>query len=88
MTPVSQDKLDRIIEVLNEKGAIKPCPRCGNEEFTLVDAYINQPVQDDYSGINLGGPTIPCVIVICQKCGFISQHSLGYLGLLEKKIDE
>jgi hypothetical protein len=83
MTPVPQPELDKIIKILKEKGADKPCPRCGKEEFTLVDAFFRQPLQESLKGlVLLGGPTIPCAVVICQHCGFMSQHALGYLGLL------
>jgi predicted nucleic-acid-binding Zn-ribbon protein len=83
MAPVLQPELDRIIKVLEEKGALKPCPRCGNEEFTLLDAFSRQSMQDNLKGpVILGGPTIPCAVVICQNCGFLSYHALGYLGLL------
>jgi predicted nucleic-acid-binding Zn-ribbon protein len=83
MMPVSQSELDRIIEILKNKGAIKPCPRCGNEEFTLLDAFSKQNMQDSPKGpVILGGQTIPCAVVICQNCGFLSYHALGYLGLL------
>jgi predicted RNA-binding Zn-ribbon protein involved in translation (DUF1610 family) len=84
MTPISQEELDKIIKALEERGAVNPCPRCGKEEFTVANAYFNQPLQDSIATINLGGPTIPCAVVICENCGFISQHALGYLGLLEK----
>jgi hypothetical protein len=82
MTPVPQPELDRIIKVLEEKGALKACPRCGKDDFTLVDAFSRQHLQDSLKGHVIGGPTIPCVVVICQNCGFISYHALGYLGLL------
>lgn len=84
MTPVPQPELDRIIKVLEEKGALKPCPRCGNDEFTLLDAFLKQNLQDKLKGpLVLGGPTVPCAVVICQNCGFLSFHALGYLELLE-----
>jgi predicted nucleic-acid-binding Zn-ribbon protein len=86
MTPVSQDKLDEIIEILNKRGAVKPCPRCGHKEFTLANAYFNQILQDNLKKIVIGGPTVPCAVVICQNCGFMSQHSLGYLGLLDEEM--
>jgi predicted nucleic-acid-binding Zn-ribbon protein len=85
MTTVPQPEFKKIIDVLEEKGAIKPCPRCGQEEFTLADAYYKEPLQDSLKGNILGGPTIPCAVVICRNCGYISHHALGYLDLLEKK---
>jgi hypothetical protein len=32
--------------------------------------------------LSLGGLGIPSIAIICNRCGFISQHALGTLGLL------
>ena len=37
---------DRILEELHKRGAVKPCPRCGNSDFTLLDGYFYQPIID------------------------------------------
>ena len=50
---------DEIIQKLIEKGANKPCPRCGNDAFTLIDGYFNQTIQDSVSGFVVGGASIP-----------------------------
>lgn len=86
MAPISQEKLDEIIATLNKRGAVKACPRCGHREFTPANAYFNETLQDNLKIIVHGGPTVPCAVVICQNCGFMSQHSLGYLGLLDEEI--
>lgn len=79
---MNQHERDRIIEVLHEKGVRLPCPRCGTTDFQLADGYFNQPVQTDVSSMQLGGPSIPSVVVVCRNCGYISQHALGALGML------
>ena len=78
----SQEQKDRIIKALTEKGVELPCPRCGNSNFTLVNGYFAQPIQPELGSITLGGPNIPSVVTVCTRCGFISQHALGALGLL------
>ena len=42
-------------------------------------------MQDRLNGIVLGGPSIPSIPIICNRCGFISSHALGILGLLPPK---
>lgn len=80
---MTQEEKDRIIRVLQERGAILPCPRCGNASFALIDGYFNQSIQPQLNGgIVIGGPSIPSVAVICNRCGFISQHAAGALGLI------
>jgi len=82
MTPEEKEK---IVEVLNKKKAISPCPRCENNTFTLMDGYFNQVLQQGVPDIRLSGPAIPSVIVVCNKCGYMSQHALGVLGLIPAK---
>jgi len=75
----------KIIKALEERGARLPCPRCGNNSFTLLDGYFNQTVQTDLKGMVLGGPSVPSVVVACNRCGYLSQHALGALGLLPQE---
>lgn len=84
---MSEVKKKEIIKALDDRGARLPCPRCGNQQFTLIDGYFNQTVQPELKGLVLGGPSIPSVVVACNKCGFLSQHALGALGLLPKEGD-
>lgn len=76
------EEKEKIINALEDRFAKLPCPRCGNQQFSLADGYFSQPLQENLGGIVLGGPAIPSVVVVCNKCGFISQHALGALGLL------
>jgi hypothetical protein len=73
----------RIKERLSEKGAIAPCPRCGQLEFALINNGILKPaIQDTSDNVISSGVTIPSVITICVQCGFLSIHALGTLGFL------
>lgn len=77
---------DRIVRALLSKGANLPCPRCGNLNFAVLDGYFNQPLQMKLDGLYLGGPSIPTVVTACVKCGFLSCHALGALGLLPPEV--
>lgn len=79
---ISQEQQDRIIGALNARGVALPCPRCGNSKFTIVNNYSMLTLQSEFSGLVIGGPTIPVAITACERCGFIAQHALGVLGLL------
>ena len=85
MQDSTQAQKDKFIKVLNDRGANLPCPRCGNTDFTLLDGYFNQIIQEEPKGIVLGGRTIPSIVIACNRCGFLSQHALGILGLLPKE---
>lgn len=82
MKQIPNEEKEVIIKSLEEHGAKYPCPRCGNKSFTLLDGYFNQTVQNELKKMTIGIPSLPSVVVICKQCGFISQHSLGILGLL------
>lgn len=88
MPELSDAQKREIIAALEKKGANLPCPRCGTKQFTLLDGYFNQPIQVNMSGLVLGGPTVPSAVVVCTNCGFIAQHALGAIGLLQKESGE
>lgn len=85
MKELSKEEKEKIIKVLDERGAKLPCPRCGNNSFTLLDGYFNQTIQTELKGMVIGGPSVPSVVVACSRCGYLSQHALGTLGLLPKE---
>lgn len=58
------------------------CPICHNKNFVIADGYFISSIRGDVNGMTLGGPSIPSIGIICDKCGFISHHALGILGLL------
>jgi predicted nucleic-acid-binding Zn-ribbon protein len=82
---MKEDEKQKIIQALEERGAKLPCPRCGNQQFTLVDGYFNQTIQTELKGMVIGGPSVPSIVVVCTRCGYMSQHALGALGLLPKE---
>lgn len=79
-------KRAEIIKALDERGVRLPCPRCGNHSFTIIDGFFNETIQATTNSINIGGRTIPSVITVCNKCGYLSQHAIGVLGLLPKDV--
>lgn len=88
MQIISQAERDNIARVLQEKNALQPCPRCGEKQFTLLDGYFNEPIQSKPNNLNIGGQCIPSVVVICNNCGYMSQHALGMLNIALNVIDK
>ena len=87
---ISNEEKQKIVVELNKRinsGEIK-CPMCGNKHFIIADGYFNSIMQDNLNNIALGGPSIPSIAIVCSKCGFISSHALGVLGLLPKQTEE
>jgi ribosomal protein S27AE len=81
----SEEQQKEVIRSLRAKGVDVACPRCNHSSFTLLDGYFNQPIQKELTGVVLGGPSVPSIIVICTNCGFMAQHALGPLGLMPKE---
>lgn len=76
-----------IIEKIQSIISNLECPICHNKSFIIADGYFNTAIQGDLKGMRLGGPSIPSIGIICDKCGFISHHALGVLGLMPKPAD-
>jgi hypothetical protein len=68
----TDEKKQQIAETLTQKGANRPCERCGSRDFTVLDGYFRQEVQDDLKNVNLGGPSIPTFALACGNCGNLS----------------
>jgi len=79
---MDQQEKEKIIKALQDRFVNHGCPRCGNQSFSLFEGYVNHPLQEKLKNMVLGGPTIPAVVTVCTRCGFLSEHALGALGLL------
>ena len=80
---LTNDRKREIVQALANRVNKMECPICHQGRFTLIDGYITDAVQNDFSYQIIGSKTtLPSVALVCNNCGFISQHSLGILGLL------
>jgi ribosomal protein L37E len=77
---------DKIAKKLNEKGATLPCQRCNNNSFTVLEGFSNIHLQENLSADwVIGGPAVPVVHIVCNKCGAITPHALGALDMLSNE---
>lgn len=81
---LSDDEKRKIVEALSKKIPQLKCPMCNHNKFSLAEGYFNNFIQD-LKNISIGGPSIPTAAIICENCGFVSQHALGALQLLSKE---
>ena len=61
------------------------CPMCQNKNFIMSDGYFLNVLQSDIHSANIYGKATPTIGIVCTNCGFMSQHVLGVLGLLNNK---
>lgn len=85
---LSEEQRRLIANALEERGATNPCPRCGNENWHVLEGYFTHPLTASTRELRLGGPAVPVAVVICTKCGFVSEHALGALALLPEEESE
>jgi ribosomal protein S27AE len=62
----------QIQQSLEQKGALGSCERCGSGNFTLLDGYFRQDVQNDMQNVVMGGPSVPTISMACSNCGNMS----------------
>ena len=79
-------KMEQGIDALNAifNGSLR-CPMCGGDDFEVADGFIRNGIQKELSSIVVGGRSIPTLPIVCKRCGFVSQHAIGVLGLLKKE---
>lgn len=83
MDELPLERREEIAKALNDRGAKLPCPRCGNQQFTLLTGgYFLNTYQPELATTRFGGPAVPTAAVACTRCGWIAEHALGVLGLL------
>ncbi len=81
---ISDEEKDELKSSIESKIHNLTCPMCQNKSFSMADGYFLNNMQKDLHSVNLGGQAIPTIGIICNNCGFVSQHALGSLGMLNK----
>jgi hypothetical protein len=76
---ISADDKHRIVAALKARGA-GSCPRCNDSQWT-VSEFSRIEVQATMDRDSSVRTTIPVVMIVCEHCGFISQHALQPLGI-------
>jgi hypothetical protein len=76
---ISADDKHKIVAALKSRGA-GSCPRCRDSQWT-VSEYSRIEVQATMDRNSAERTTIPAVMIVCEHCGFISQHALQPLGV-------
>ena len=82
---LTNEQKEEIKKKLVAKAPNLTCPMCSNKSFSMAEGYFMNTMQSDLSSIALGGQSIPTIGIICNNCGFVSQHALGTLGLMPKE---
>jgi hypothetical protein len=74
--------LQRIQDALKEKGALRPCDRCGNAELAVLDTIFVEGLDGAAAAAFLSGAeprAFPTIAVACTNCGALCHHLVGAL---------
>ncbi|MHC4839913.1 MAG: hypothetical protein ACYTDT_02990 [Planctomycetota bacterium] len=80
----TQQRRDDIVKRITEAGVNRPCPRCGSENFRLVDGYAVFGMVENLEDEGVKN-LVPSACVACSQCGFLTFHALATLDLLPKE---
>lgn len=75
----------KIVDALNRKGIRSTCPFCGKNNWDAGNDLYSSVRIDEKGNINLGGPVVPMIQLICMDCGFIAQFNPIVLGLIKSQ---
>ena len=76
---ISADDKHNIVAALKSRGA-GSCPRCQDSQWTVSEFSMIE-VQSTMDRNSVERTTIPAIMIVCEHCGFISQHALQPLGI-------
>lgn len=76
---------DTITNELEKKGANKPCHRCGEVSFVVVDEMSHFSLQTEMTSRKDTNSTLPVAFVICRNCGAVTPHALGAFDLIPEE---
>jgi hypothetical protein len=73
-------KLDEVVRVLRERGALAACPRCRHNDWDAV--FLGYLVSGlPVAGLNVPPPHVPVLNLTCKNCGSTQLHNLNVLGI-------
>lgn len=80
----SPESEKRILAALGErlKGrSIGACAICGQTTWQMLAKFVTITVTDDPAVQQIGGPNLPCLVLLCKTCGNVHLLNLLVLGL-------
>jgi hypothetical protein len=82
--PISGKQRDKVIESLRQQGVTGRCSACGNENWILPDWVTHVSVQEPSANLALGGQVMPCIPIVCSRCGNTLLFNLIVLGVWDE----
>jgi hypothetical protein len=80
--PFTPEQMQQLIEILTPK-LVEPCASCGHNNFSIQGDIVMFPLQPRPGMVSLGGPSLPCLPVICTICGNTLFYNVFVLGVAQ-----
>lgn len=77
-----------ITKVMQARVPNMRCPMCGNTSFQFVEGYHLQRMQCQIFLDSKLKHIMPTITLVCQHCGFVSQHAIGAMNMIEPLLKE
>ena len=81
MTNFSKDQLDKIRALLEKVGVKPQCPACKQGMLVLDRGQFGLQEVAPSGTAGPAGRIATCVLLACNKCGFVRMHSVAAIGL-------
>ena len=77
---MTKELREKIAKSLDTRAGDFHCPICGNGTFFIADGLTEKNL--------INGLKVPCAVIVCNKCGFVSEQAIGVLGLMKELEDK
>ena len=78
----SEEETKRVLAVIQQRvPEVARCPVCGQHDWTLADGLVRLTLQEERGVVVVGGRNMPCVALICKRCGNTLLLNVIVLGL-------
>lgn len=78
----SEEQKTAIAKAIHDNIGQYTCPMCGEHKFSIVDEFglhMMRPLNNP-TNVSWG---VPYIMLICNKCGNMSQHNALSLGIID-----
>lgn len=83
----NSDEFTRKLQAATDGHSLPKCPFCGGTDYTTPNHVAVVLVADTFASLTIG-PSAPCAMVVCQKCGHVDLFALGVLNLLPERVHD
>ncbi len=81
--PLSQQQRQMVIEALQKRNLPGSCQVCKHNSWVLDEHITYISLSEPGGPFTIGGPSMPCVPLVCGNCGNTLLFNLVVLGVWE-----